>query len=498
VVAEIGLEKVCLNIPWTVHCNLKLTNLIIEAAKKSLRVQSIKKVKKKWHNPNVELIKKDIISIGKNIRRYPNDPFLRAKYIAKKNEYHKLVKKINRKQKQEIMDRIANMEDKNPKEFWKLVYKLKDSQNKDEDIDPMTLFQHFQELNNKDSLNKQQFDKSFENKIKRKLESLWNEQKSNPILDKPIDKIELTKNIQHLANNKAGGLDQMSNEMFKYGIDALSKPILKLFNLVLESGVFPKDWCSGLIVPLFKNGCRDDPNNYRGITLSSNLGKLFTKIMSERLYNYLVESEILHDYQIGFKKKHGTADHIFVLKCIIDQAKKKRQKVFVAFVDFQKAFDTIWRDGLFFKLLKTGLSTHLCKLLENMYSKLTSSIKVKNQRTDFFKSELGTRQGCHLSPWLFNMYINELPMLLNDINKDIIILGNKKVPILMYADDIVLISRSASGLQRSLDLIFKYCKKWKLVVNIKKTKVMIFNCRKSSDLNFKYGEHQLKITITWV
>jgi exonuclease III len=476
------------------QCNEQLTKIIIEVGRKSLKRQTPSKRKKRWHDINTESLKKDILTLGKTLAKCPLDPFLRGRYITKKNQYHKLVRNNNRKYKQGILDKISEMEDKNPKEFWRLVNTLKGTKEKGEEIDPSVFFDHFKALNEINSPHRNGFDKGFEEKINERLKSLWDKTQTNPILDKPICAEELKENVNSLSNKKSGALDQICNEMFKNGIDTLCVPLLKLFNLVLESGIFPQEWCIGLIVPLFKNGNREDPTNYRGITLSSCMGKLFTKVMNGRLYKFLASSGMLNDYQIGFKKGCGTTNHIFVLKCIIDQAKKNKKKIFAAFIDFQKAFDTVWREGLFYKLLKSGLSTPFCDLLKNMYSQLVSGIKVRNKRTPFFKSEVGTRQGCNLSPWLFNLYINDLPTILGRPLKDSIKVGGKIVPLLMYADDVVLLSYSASGLQQKLDILFKYCSKWKLTVNTKKSKILIFNCRKTCGVKFNYGAHNLEIT----
>lgn len=95
--------------------------------------------------------------------------------------------------------------------------------------------------------------------------------------------------------------------------------IVKLFNIVFESGIVPSEWTIGLIHPLYKKkGNPTDPNNYRGITLLSCLGKLFTAVLNERLTSYLEDNELLGEEQAGFRNGHSTLDHIFVLHSVID------------------------------------------------------------------------------------------------------------------------------------------------------------------------------------
>ncbi len=116
------------------------------------------------------------------------------------------------------------------------------------------------------------------------------------------------------------------NEVLKYGGESLKTLLWHLFNKILNSGKYPKGWSYGLIVPIFKKEDPSKPENYRGITLLSALGKVFTSIMNNRLYNHLVKKGILKPEQGGFRKNHGTADSIFILKCLIDKYVKAKPK----------------------------------------------------------------------------------------------------------------------------------------------------------------------------
>jgi hypothetical protein len=185
---------------------------------------------------------------------------------------------------------------------------------------------------------------------------------------------------------------------------------------------------------------------------------------------------------------------------MIEKAKRTKAGVFVCFVDFKKAFDTIWRKGLYFKLLKMGLSTKFKNVIKDMYTETQSCIKIPDQPvvTRPIISTIGTRQGCNLSPALFNIFINDLPDVIKNFNADPVSLGKYMCNILMYADDLVLCSRTADGLQRCLDCIFNYCKKWRLRVNLDKTKIIVFNKRVVPTRIFKYGTEQVEIVNEYV
>ena len=150
--------------------------------------------------------------------------------------------------------------------------------------------------------------------------------------------------------------------------------------------------------------------------------------------------------------------------------------MFTCFVDFQKAFDSVWHKGLFHKLYNNGISGKSLSLIFNLYSKTQCAIKGNNGITDFFRYSKGVRQGCPLSPILFNLYVNDLFNIIDKYStSDIYLKESNKINALMYADDLVLISRSKEGLQRQIDSLQEYCQKWQLNINIKKTKTIIFN-----------------------
>ena len=126
----------------------------------------------------------------------------------------------------------------------------------------------------------------------------------------------------------------------------------------------PDIWCQGLITPIYKSGDKNDPTNYRGICVSSCLGKLFCSILNQRLYSYLEENKILHNSQIGFLPENRTADHVFTLRTLLDKyVHYHKEKVYACFVDFRKAFDSVWNAGLFYKLLSAGIGGQFYNLI---------------------------------------------------------------------------------------------------------------------------------------
>ena len=162
---------------------------------------------------------------------------------------------------------------------------------------------------------------------------------------------------------------------------------------------------------------------------------------------------------------------------------KKAETCFSRFlVDFRKAFDRILRQKLFEKPRKEGIKGRFLEIVVSMYSKDKSAVKINNKMTEAFSCYTGVKQGCMLSHSLFNLYLSDLPECLNSSSSTDILLEDSERPIncLLYADDLVIFSQSANGLQTLLNKLESYCEKTELTVNLDKTKVMIFNnCGKS-------------------
>jgi hypothetical protein len=238
----------------------------------------------------------------------------------------------------------------------------------------------------------------------------------------------------------------------------------------------------------------DDPDNFRGITLNSSVSKLFTLLLNERLSDFCDSKGLISDNQIGFRKGSRTSDHIFTLKTLIDQSFANKKKLYVCFVDFKKAYDTVWRNGLFLKLLRNKVSVNFVNLLTDMYSRLQASVNLPNGLSMPFKSLVGLKQGCNLSPLLFNLFINDIMEMMQSTSCDAPSLELMKIPCLLYADDLILISETKAGLQESLNTLNKFTKQWFLEINPKKTKCLTFSKgRVSNAMKWVLGSNPLDV-----
>ena len=314
-------------------------------------------------------------------------------------------------------------------------------------------------------------------------------------LNLPISIGEIKKGISQLRNGASAGPDLLLNEFLKNGTNSLLTYLHCLFNKMYDIGYFPEQWTEGHIIPIFKKGDTNDVSNYRGITLLSTVGKLFTRILNNRLNSWAEDYDIYVEAQAGFRRGMGTTDNIFILNNLITHSLNNNQRLYCAFVDFTKAFDFVVRDILWFKLIRLGVRGKMLNIIKSIYSRVKSRVKHDNTLSEPFTCDIGVRQGECLSPFLFAMYVNDLEAEIVTKGISGINIGTINIYILLYADDIIMFGNSPEDLQKSLATLEDYCSKWKLTVNTNKTKIMVFRKggRLSNDLDFKYKNISIEI-----
>ena len=326
--------------------------------------------------------------------------------VNTRSEYKKAVRNFNFEKDRTKTQKLLNAKITNAKQYWKL---LKSSANKSllkpENLSSDNVLQYFKAVNNPNDPSYQADEDVLrfnENYLNSEVKIMFEE------LDVGIEYIEIKKAVSKLKKDKSGGPYLFLNELFIHGSDTLLPYLKALFNKIIDTGYFPDMWSDGYIVPLHKKGKTDDVKNFRGITLLSTLGKLFTRIINNRLNDWAENYNVYIEAQAGFRKEMSTIDNIFILNAIITHKLGKGEQLFCAFVDFTKAFDYVVRDIMWYKLIKIGVRGKLLTVIQSMYENIKSRVKLNNELSEAFECSLGVRQGECLSPFLFAMYVNDL------------------------------------------------------------------------------------------
>ena len=172
--------------------------------------------------------------------------------------------------------------------------------------------------------------------------------------------------IHNMKTNTASGDDGIPPGVYKSFNEQLITLLTMLFNHVLNTREYPSSWSTGIMCPIHKSGPTSDPTNYRGITLLNCMGKIFNAVLKNRLTEWAERTEILRESQFGFRKNRRTTDCIFILNALIEQAKISKTNIFICFVDFRKAFDSVDHSSLWNRLISLGISQQMLQVLQSI------------------------------------------------------------------------------------------------------------------------------------
>lgn len=221
---------------------------------------------------------------------------------------------------------------------------------------------------------------------------------------------------------------------------------------------------------------------------TSTLSKVYTSVLNMRLTKYLESMNLIAEEQGGFRKGRSCSDQMFILTSLIKNRLNLNKDTFVSFIDMEKCFDWVDRDMMLYKLFSFNVDGKFYKAINSIYRDSVSSIRLNDLTTNVFNVSCGVRQGDVLSPTLFSIMINDLAIGINNLNLGVKC-GDAIISLLMYADDLALIAESPENLQKMLDYLFSWCRKWRMKVNSQKTKVVHFRKKRKrlTDFIFHYN-----------
>ena len=283
---------------------------------------------------------------------------------------------------------------------------------------------------------------------------------------------EITKLCNDIETHKSSAIELLSSKVLKDAFCILTHQFTHLINLVSQKGIFPETWKSAKVIPLFKGGDKSEVSNYRPISLLPLPSKIIEKVIHSRLTEFYSIHNILTGNQDGFRKGRSTIDTIANFTDDISVNINKGECTLAAFVDFKKAFDTVYHDILIQKLKYTGVQGKNLDLLTNYLSNRSQITFANSKISSSHAISCGVPKGSILGPLLFLVYINDFTNVL------------RNTPTRLYADDTVVyindvnVKLARQNLQISLNKLHLWCNKNKLTINIGKTKTMIFGSRK--------------------
>uniref|UniRef100_H3A4I6 Reverse transcriptase domain-containing protein n=1 Tax=Latimeria chalumnae TaxID=7897 RepID=H3A4I6_LATCH len=256
--------------------------------------------------------------------------------------------------------------------------------------------------------------------------------------DLPILRSEVEEAIKSLKIGKAVGIDNIPAELLKHGeviIDVMSK----ICNKICEN------WIKSIIITLPKKGNLRQCQNYRTISLISHPSKVFLRILHNTMKS-LAESLIAEE-QAGFRAGRNTMEQIFNLRILVEKHLEHQKPVFHNFIDFKKAFDRVWQKALWVTMWKYNFGTKLINIIEALYENSKSAVLTNGILGEWFPTTVSVRQGCLLSPTLFNIFLEHIMTEALDGFEGSIKVGGRLITNLQFADDIDLLGGTEEELQ---------------------------------------------------
>ena len=276
--------------------------------------------------------------------------------------------------------------------------------------------------------------------------------------------------------------DKVQSHFIKKTHRSLTAPLRIVFERSLSCCVLPKQWKTAVVTPILKKPPAATVGNYRPISLTSSVCKVFEIMINKTLLNYVIEVGLLNTSQFGFLPGRSTLSQLLVCTNDWMSALNDRIQTEVVYIDIAKAFDTVCFGKLLHKLGGYGVSGSLLKWIRAFLCDRTFRVKVGNSYSRDYLISSGVPQGSLLGPFLFLLYINDAPERLSSICK-------------LFADDLKIYrplrdpDRDLQILQDDLDLFCEWTKAWQLSISIEKCQVLYVNCRQDTEL--RLGDYTL-------
>ena len=241
---------------------------------------------------------------------------------------------------------------------------------------------------------------------KKDLHDPDNQDGAIPHLEPDILECEVKWALGSITINKASGGDGIPVELFQIQKHEAVEVLHSICQEIWKTQQWPQGWKKSVFIPIPKKGNATECSNYRTIALISHTSKVMLKILQDRLQQYV--NHKLPDVQAGFRKGRGTRDQIANIHWIIEKEREFQKNIYFCFVDYAKTFDSVDHNKLWKNLKEMGIPDHLTCLLRNLYAGQEATVRTGHGATDWLQIGKGVRQGCILSPCLFNLYAENI------------------------------------------------------------------------------------------
>ena len=303
-----------------------------------------------------------------------------------------------------------------------------------------------------------------------------------PIKTENISRAEIRAAIKSLKIGKATGIDNMPSEAIHVGGEVSVEALYKLLNKIWREEQIPDEWKKGLLVKLPKKGDTTHCQNWRGVTLLVSASKILSRIILDRIKSTL--DSLLRDEQAGFRRERSCTDQIATLRIIIEQSLEWNSGLFLAFIDFEKAFDSVDREAMWQILQHYGVPGKIINIIQCLYSDFACQVIHDGSLTEPFQVRTGVRQGCLPSPILFLVVLDWVTRRAYGTGRTgIQWTFTRKLEDLDFADDLCLLSHKLQHMREKMAALQSASARVGLKINTRKTREMRIQVRDGNPLH---------------
>ena len=471
-----SLSAIVTSIPDINQAVCRWTEMLLDSAKLYIphSVITVRPKDKPWINSNIKRLLRKRNRLYRRWKRTKQDQH-RDIYTSARTESKIAINKAKEVYSEQLITKLQDTAT-SPKEYWKLNRRLMGRERSDT-ASPLLL--NGQSVTDSE-LKANAFCNYFASQSVAPQIPPDYTYPTLPMMDIPqLDTInlsieEISTALLTLNPNKANGPDMLSNRLLKEVHREIAPSLCSLFNRSISTHIFPEDWKLANVIPVYKKKDPNNVENYRPVSLLSNVGKLMERVVFNHLYKHCMDNKILTPHNSGFKKGDSTINQLMHLIHNIYQSLDNDEDICAVFLDASRAFDRIWHDGLLYKLRHIGINGDILAWIKSYLEHRKIKVNLQGATSDTLHITAGVPQGSILGPLLFLIYIND-------------IVDNLYSYPFLYADDTAIImpidcenpATSFSLINKDLEQLHKWAEQWYMVYNPDKTVYMIISNKRN-------------------